>query len=1497
MTETMKRFLRSIGIENADSFDIDFAVAHRNEFNPEQFDFVITKKTPWDYVLLEQFEHALETISYPYTIRFTYVRKPSAYDAVQLFSDWHRNHNRFPHDISLKAGTNSIVFEFNDEKHREKYEQTLKDFKEFLDFLNYSFKFDITINKNYEVKPKVSQKQMDKLEEKAQKLVEQINKTEVQETESSYYKSRKEIEEEDNEESLRELNETNKEVMEYNFELMKTERENAEKYKGSRGFYKRPEWKKKQPYKVFTKFDEIVENDINVDIAGEVFSLDKDPKFDRISRMTRQGGIGANNTAIYIKFIESEQCSGESIEGLKNGQHIRILGYTEVNKFNNKMTVNVDRFEILPPPPLREDNCSEKRVELHLHTKMSVMDGCSTSEDYIELAKAMGHKAIAFTDHGNVEAFPHVQVEVKPKKKGDPSIKPIYGCELYMVNNKLPFALNPKDIELYGATYVCFDLETTGLSARYCGITEFGAVKYKDGNIIDRLDLFINPEMPIPLAIQEKTRITDAMVKDAPTIAQAIDKILDFFGDSIVVSHNIDFDIGFLNAALERMNRPHIKNPGIDTLSLSRYMFHSSIKHTLGALSRNLGLSSYSDDDAHRADYDAEILSEVWVAMLNRLTKDNLKLFHSDLAKLECSIDMYKHMRPSHVCVLAKNNDGLHALYEIITESHTTYLADIPKSPITLINSKRENLLVGSACLNGEVFDTARTRTKAVLKEKIAFYDYIEIQPPENYSFLVTIGAETEESIIQYIKDIIEAAEELGKIVVATGDVHYRDPKDSLTRDIFISAKGIGGKSHPLARVGNRPAPKQHFRSTQEMLDAFEFLGKEKAYKYVVTNTNKIADMIGDVTPFDGKLRQPVLGDSPKELRDSCYERLHEYFGESIPQFIIDRLEKELNGIISNGYAVTYKIAHEIIKYSNENGYMVGSRGSVGSSLAAHLYDITEVNPLPPFYRCPHCKHYEFIEDKNVLSGIDLPNRKCPVCGEEMWHDGQNIPFETFLGFNGEKVPDIDLNFPSDFQPQAHEYTKVIFGEKNCFRAGTIETVADKTAFGYVKGFFERKGIDPNTIPQPMLAYIASKCVDVKRTTGQHPGGIVVLPKGMEITEFTPIQYPSDDKEKTWLTTHFDYHGGLDATLLKLDLLGHVDPMALKKMSNLTGIDIKSIPLNDKKVLSLFTSEKALNMTSNYLGVKNGVLGIPEFGTETSAKTLAVAKPKTFADLVIISGLSHGTMVWDHNAEDLLKSGQCTINEVIGCRDDIMTYLIKMGLDNSVAFKIMESVRKGKKVQPEFMNLMLAKGVPQWYIDSCNKIRYMFPKAHAVAYVTQAVRVGYFKIYHPLEFYAVWFSVRSKDYDIKAMLGGLQACEDRFDELKRKINSKDRTIKVTPKEKDIYEMLKIAIEMYQRGFKISNLDLYKSDATNFVVDKENGALIPPFTVIEGLGEAAANSVIEARSGGYKFTSKEDLLKKTKLNQTNVEKLEELKVLEDLGETEQMTLFDFGFGAN
>ncbi len=1274
-------------------------------------------------------------------------------------------------------------------------------------------------------------------------------------------------------------------------------------------------------YRLLTSIDEIYHIGLeNVDFDGVVF--ESTAKLTRKGKMSANIGIGDSESAVNVRAFENAKMTGPFLEGIKVGQRFRIRGSIDNDRFTGQKVVVAHFMDILPPKETRPDPEEEKRVELHLHTNMSVMDGLPEMDAYCRVAKGMGMKAIAVTDHGVVQAFPSAQSAAK--KAG---LKMIYGVELYMFDIDQTYIINPCNTPLKGAKYCVFDTETTGLSARYDRIIEFGGVLIEGGRVTRRFDKFINPEMPLPEDSAAINHITEDDVKDAPTFAELWPEIKEFLGDNILVAHNATFDIGFLNASLKRMGLPPISNPVIDTLAISHYMFPEAGRHNEGALLRNLGLSIYNEKEAHRADYDASALSDGWQEILIRLEKQFPGIVHADLANLsvdppdpndpdeehkkkQASIynSYCRHLREYHATVLVKNQKGLSDLYRVISEGHTTYLARVPKTPRSLIQKYRENFLVGSACFNGEIFELAMTREIDQLAKAMEFYDYIELQPVENYSYLIDMGRiSSKERLYEILRDIVTAAGMAGKPVVATGDCHYVDPEDKILRDVYISAKGIGNGSHPLFPPAREkkpmfPNPDQHFRSTREMLDSFmQWTDEEKAREYVITNSNMIADMIDDnVIPVSDDLFPPNanLPNSADKLRELCYTNFEKrYGGNQDPEVkarieeIRARLDQELNGIIGHGYSVTYYIAHILIKMANEEPehYIVGSRGSVGSSFAATMADITEVNALPPHYLCPKCHYFEWGDAQKYKSGFDLPDKTCPQCGAKLVQNGQNIPFETFLGFNANKVPDIDLNFEEESQHKAHNYTKQLLGASNVFRAGTIETVAEKTAFGYVRNFMKLMGKDPDTIPPAYIAYIASRCQGVKRTTGQHPGGIVVVPSDKSVFDFTAIQHPADDLESEWLTTHYDFRSMHDE-ILKFDILGHVDPMAMRYYRDLTGVRIEDIPMNDPKVLSLFTSPKELNLRDNWLNQQTGAAALPEFGTDLAQRMLLEADPKCFNDLLIISGLAHGTNVWSGNAEDLILNKVTDINGVIGCRDDIMTYLISMGIPNDISFKIMEDVRKGKKLKPDYEAMMREKKVPEYYIESCNKIHYLFPRGHATAYVMMAVRVAYFKLYYPLEFYAVFFSIRSDDWDIAAMIQGEDAVKHGITELRTRQNDRDNPLK--PKEVNILKTLQIALEMLERGYKFANIDLYRSDAKMFVVDHENKCLIPPFSVIDGLGVNAAQSVVEARSDGKKFLSKEDLIRRTKLNNTNVADLDKLGVLDGLGETNQMSLFEF-----
>lgn len=1450
----MIRFLNSIGIDNVEDFDMSFDICERHPIKKDLLIMQICKNTPWNYQFLREFQEGLNSItSYKYSLTFSYRTRPDIDNVYNLFFDWYKSIYHIQYPLQVKEDNdNKLIFIFSSEEEKNMYQEVLDLYKSFLSFLSYD-EFFITAS----IMPN------DELDE---------NKEEIEE-----------------ENLLSDLETLNHEKRLAEERLINQIREEEKQEKMTREFMRR---NKKGNYKNINQISEIDKDSGNIEFNGNIFSIETNA-FD--NKKVTYGINDENNDAIFV--LTSNLSNANE---LTKGQKVKVRGCAYLDTFTQNVMIKGHYIDILPDDEVIVDNSPIKRVELHLHSKMSAMDGVSSMDQYCEYASKLKMNAIAITDHGVVSGYPDAQ---KAAKKYN--MKMLYGVEFYMVNDELEYIKNPANIKLNNANYVVFDLETTGLSCRHNRIIEFAGVRIEKGSIVSRLDILINPEVEIPQKIENLTHISNDMVKDKQIFKDCKERILDFVKDAILVSHNADFDIPFLNESLLRENDEILTNPVIDTLSLSRYLLPNSRNHRLQTLCKNFDVE-YDRKVAHRADYDANVLSEVWFYLLPLLTKDNPNLMHKDLANLKASKDALKHIHPYHLIAFAKNYDGLHDLYRLISLSHIDYLAEVPKIPRKELIKYRKNLIYGSGCFNGEIFEIAAHKNLDSLKEAISFYDYIEIQPLHNYTYLVNKDDFSSlDEIKEILIDIVNAADNVNVKVCATGDVHYCHKNDKIFRDIYIATKGLGRVPHPLnlnpydeykkdfVKVVHYENPDQYFLTTDEMLNEMNFLGEEKAYEITVTNTNFIADQCDKMIPLpNDHLYTPKIENSENMLRDLCYRNAHKLYGNPLPEYIQKRLDTELDGIISNGFSVIYYIAHMIVKKANEDGYLVGSRGSVGSSFAATMADITEVNPLPPHYRCPKCKHLEWTskEFQNIKSGFDLPNKKCPICGEEMVRDGQNIPFETFLGFKAEKTPDIDLNFPGDYQARAHDYTKVLLGEENVFRAGTIEKVAEKTAFGYARGYYESLGIDPNKVPRAKIAYLANGCIDVRRTTGQHPGGIVVIPNDHSVYDFTPIQFPANKFDAKWKTTHFDFRSMHD-TILKLDLLGHVDPVALKMMADLTHIDIKSIPLNDKNVLSLFSSANALHMTHNYLNQVTGALAIPEYGTDFVRGMLEATKPKTFADLVIISGLSHGTNVWNGNAETLINKKIATLREVIGCRDDIMTYLISMGIDSSVSFAIMEDVRHGKGVKQEYELIMRKNNVPQYYIDSCNKIKYLFPKGHATAYVMMAVRVGYFKVYYPLEFYATFFSVRCDQWDLKAMIGGEEAIIKRLDELKLK--SKSKIDKLSPKESAILDTLEVAIEMVQRGYKFENISLTKSDATKFVVDYENRALICPFIVIDGLGENAAQSIIEARNE-HEFTSKDDLMRRSKLNGTNLNDLEELHVLDSLNEDDQISLFDFNF---
>ena len=1468
----MLRFLRSIGINTPSSFDINMTSCTKSHYDSNFYTINFVKDTGWDYESAEKFFTATRRVDYGCEMIFTYKGNIKDKKLCDLISDWMFNNSHeyahfkvsyteIPEDKKL-----TFIFE-NADKEVEFNKKYKVDLCNFFKSLTYDFEIKTILVDEDEPIPT-------RLDEGLA-----VETNEAPQEENNF------VDEYSNKEAL--FEETKRKTED---EIQKELKDNYEKMLDER---RQRELFKKGDYQS-TKIILVDSNSGAVDINGKIFEVTQNDT--KTGKFLVKIGVDDGTDAIYCTLISNDKSlKREDMINIAVGQNIRIEGRANIDKFKKETVIMVHYFFILPPTPLRDDLSNEKRVELHLHTKMSDMDGITFFNDYVKLAKHMGHKAIAITDHGVVQGFPDAQAIAK--KEG---IKVIFGSELYMIDDYLHGSVNADDSLLANSTFVCLDTETTGLSTKYDRITEFGAVKVVRGIITERIDVLIDPEMHIPDEIQEKTNISDELVRGKPKFSEVVPQILKFMENSIMVSHNIDFDYGMINEEMKANGFGELKVRGIDTLALSRYLFPESVSHNLGSLCKRYEVQ-YDEDKAHRADYDAEVLSNVWLAIREQFIKQNSAVTLNDLKNLPLTIPGLKHYRGSyHATVLIKNDSGVKDLYKIISDSHINHIGLHPFTTKSYLEEHRQGLLVGSACFNGEVFQDSMLSGDDVLRETIKKFDFIEIQPLENYSFLINMHQISDENHLkEIIRNIIKIAEEEGKIIVATGDCHYRDPSDKIYRDIIISAKQIGGNLHPLAprnrqNYGSFDNPDQHFRSTDEMLKCFEWLGKEKAYEYVVTNSNKIADMCDAIVPVKTDTYTPKIENSEKLLTELVYKNAHRLYGDPIPKVIDERISSELNGIINNGYSVIYYIAYELVKKANDDGYIVGSRGSVGSSLVATLSDITEVNPLPPHYRCPNCKHVEFYEEDPSMSGFDLPDKNCPICGTKMVGDGQSIPFQTFLGFNADKTPDIDLNFPTDYQSKAHDYTKVLLGASNCFRAGTISTVQFKTAYGYVRNYFEEfLHEDPNRVHRSRVASLAYGCTEVKRTTGQHPAGIVVVPSAYDVYDFTPIQYPADDTTAAWKTTHFDFTSMHD-TLLKLDILGHQDPQAIRMMCDLTGVNIKEIPVNDKEVLSLFTVDDALHLQHRYMPKDNGALGLPEFGTDFVRQVLRDAKPLNVKDLVIISGLTHGTDVWNNNAQDLIKNGVTNLRGVIGCRDDIMVYLIQKGLNPHNAFTIMETVRKkDKQLKAEQIKDMLDHNVPDYYIESCKKIKYLFPKGHATAYVLMALRVAYFKVHYPLEYYATFFSIRSDQYDIEAMVGGIDKVHERLEELYTRRQSKNIEDKLSVKEEGQITTLEVCLEMNERGYKMENISLEKSDAHNFIIDKENNCLIPPLIVVDGVGASAAEQFVNARKEKA-FTSKEDLVKRGGLSSTNIKLLEQLGVLKNLKESDQLSLFDFKF---
>lgn len=1177
-------------------------------------------------------------------------------------------------------------------------------------------------------------------------------------------------------------------------------------------------------------------------------------------------------------FVHNEQLP-ELLAELKVGSFMKVKGVTVNDTFDRELTIaTVIGLKKIPDfTTSRMDNSVKKRVELHCHTKMSDMDGVSDVKDIIKRAKKWGHKAIAITDHGCVQSFPDANHALDK----DDTFKIIYGVEGYLVDDLKEIVTDGKGQSL-DEKYVVFDIETTGFSPVTNRIIEIGAVKVEHGEITERFSTFVNPQVPIPFHIEKLTSINDSMVMDADTIEVVLPQFLEFVGDAILVAHNANFDVSFIKENAKRQGIP-VDFTYVDTVGIARALLTGQSKYTLDAVAKTLGISL---ENHHRAVDDAECTAEIFVKFIDMLKKDGIM----DLASLnelgKSSVEAIRKLHSFHIIILAKNQTGRINLYRLVSESHLTYFHKRPLIPKSLIQKYREGLIIGSACEAGELFRALLDgQSDEQLARIVRFYDYLEIQPLGNNRFMIESekhpDINSDEDLIELNKRVIKLGEQFNKPVVATCDVHFLDPEDEIYRRIIMTGKGF--------KDADNQAP-LFLRTTEEMLDEFSFyLGSEKAEEIVITNTNMIADMCDRIAPVRPDKCPPVIENSDQQLTDICYRKAHEMYGEQLPEIVEARLKRELNSIISNGFAVMYIIAQKLVWKSVEDGYLVGSRGSVGSSFVATMAGITEVNPLSPHYYCKKCHYTDFYSDEVKafagIAGCDMPDKNCPVCGEKLVKDGFDIPFETFLGFKGNKEPDIDLNFSGEYQSKAHKYTEVIFGYGQTFRAGTIGTLADKTAFGYVKNYYEERGKHKRTSE---INRIVEGCVGVRRTTGQHPGGIVVLPVGEEINSFTPVQHPANDMTTDTVTTHFDYHS-IDHNLLKLDILGHDDPTMIRMLQDLTGIDPITIPLDDKDVMSLFQNTSALGVTPEQIGgCKLGALGIPEFGTDFAMQMLIDTQPKYFSDLVRIAGLSHGTDVWLGNAQELIKSGQATISTAICTRDDIMTYLISMGLDSEESFKIMEAVRKGTVAKHKCANWeewkadMKAHDVPDWYIWSCEKIQYMFPKAHAAAYVMMAWRIAYCKVNYPLAYYCAYFSIRASAFSYEIMCQGQQHLEATMADYRKRSDT------LTNKEQDALKDMRIVQEMYARGFEFEKLDIFRAHSRNFqIVD---GKVMPSLSSIDGLGEKAADAIMEAAKDGP-FLSKDDFRSRTKVSKTVIDMMSDLGLLGDIPESNQISLFD------
>lgn len=1339
--------------------------------------------------------------------------------------------------------------------------------------------------------------------------------------------------------------------------------------------------------KSITEIKDIIAEEGDVTVEAYVFGVEEfESNKSAFKILTFK--ISDNTDSIYAKYFTKDADSFKKLSKNMKSGWFRINGYVKQDVYAKDLVLNIRNVvKIDSKDVVIKDDAEEKRVELHAHTMMSQMDGLTKLDlgkhtcELVTNAIKMGYRGVAITDHNGCQAFPIAYGIIKSHNKGieDKSkhFKGLYGTELTLVDDTVNIVVRPTSDSLKDSTYVVFDTETTGFNAGGSDqMIEIGAVKLKNGEIIDSFDELIDPGRHIPDKITELTCITDEMVKGCDDEKTVTSRFLKWAGDNPMVAHNAKFDISFLSMAMKKYDLGEFNSTVIDTLELSRTLDQGYARHSLSALVKRYNVP-WEEDAHHRADYDAKGTALVFHKMLGKLISQNYELI-SDLDRLVSKDEIYKFGRTYHFNAIALNKTGLKNIFKMISLANTVYLYKTPRILRSEVERLREGVLIGSGCYESEVFSQARSKEGEELTNIINFYDYVEVQPPDVYTHLIQLSDfKNEEELRNHIAKVVSATKEAGKIIVATGDVHHFKKEDRVYREIIVNQKVPGGGRHPLAKKDIKQIPSQHFRTTKEMLDDFAFLGKELAHEIVIENTNKVLDMTDEIEviidthgiPFSPRVKSDDgkdYLDCPRVVTDLVYDKAASWYGAPLPYNIEERIamelygnvvykvclenvkssnpkisdsdildktfsslhdvilkgfdsvkellkdyftknwdeekdgllddkvldkkiNKELGGIIGGGFDPIYLIAQRLVKHSNDDGYLVGSRGSVGSSFVATMMGITEVNPLPAHYRCLKCKHsiFDFENGKPLggeySTGFDLPDKKCPECGALLYKDGQDMPFATFLGFNADKVPDIDLNFSDLNQASAHAYTKVLFGADNVYRAGTIGTVAEKTAFGFVKGYLEEKEINKRPAE---IERLALGCTGVKRTTGQHPGGIVVIPDYMQVFDFTPFQFPAEDATSAWRTTHFDYHA-IDECVLKLDILGHSDPTQLRMIQDLTGTDITKVPLDDKETMSIFTSTKALGVTNEEIMCKTGTLGIPEFGTNFTIGMVAETKPTTFAELIKISGLSHGTDVWLGNAQDLIKNNIVPFKDVIGCRDDIMVYLMYKGVEPIKAFKIMEFVRKGRASKdPETWNehkkTMIENNIPDWFIDSCGKIKYMFPKAHAAAYVISAFRIAWYKVHMPVYFYASWFTSKATDVDVEVMIRGYDAIKTRILEIQNK------GFEATNKDLGQLESLKVALEATARGIKFVPVDLYKSNATTWGV-KDETSIYPPFSSIDGLGDTVALKIEQERGKG-EFISIEDFQIRGKVSQTLTDKMRMMGILDGMPESSQLSLF-------